>query len=388
MREDILEQSTDAAAGSVPIAVVVGSWLPFSETFIFDLLRRQRRTRAWVIAGARTKDAERFPYAPVTHLGPFERLGFRYAGVAPGVSRALARSQARLVLAHFGLNGAFVLPFARRRGLPLVVMFHGHDVGGLLACNRASPRYFRYQRSARELFEYASLLLCASEDLRENLRLCGAPEHKLAVHHLGIDVERLQPAPVPAPVEPRPPTVLMVGRCVEKKGMSYGLRAFRGLLERVPEARLRIVGDGPLRSRLSREASALGIAAATTFLGSLAHPCVLDEMRRAHVLLTPSITTARGDRESGVIVLKEAGALELPVVATRHGGIPEIVEHERTGLLVEERAVPELAEALTSLFQRPELAARLGAAAREKVLGTYDNRTRVPELERTLLRLL
>jgi glycosyltransferase involved in cell wall biosynthesis len=384
MHDDIREQPTDAASGAVPIAVVVGSWLPFSETFIFDLLRRQRRTRAWVIAGARTQDAARFPYAPVTHLGPLERLGFRYAGVAPAVHRVLARSEARLVLAHFGLNGAFVLPFARRRGLPLVVMFHGHDVGGLLACNRASPRYFRYQRSARELFDYASLLLCASEDLRENLRLCGAPEHKLAVHHLGIDVERLEPASS----EPRPPTVLMVGRCVEKKGMSYGLRAFRGLLQRVPEARLRVVGDGPLRSRLCREASALGIAEATTFLGSLAHPRVLDEMRGAHVLLTPSVTTARGDRESGVIVLKEAGALGLPVVATRHGGIPEIVEHERTGLLVEERAVPELAEALTSLFQRPELAVRLGAAAREKVLGTFDNRTRVPELERTLLRLL
>jgi len=384
MHENIREQPTAAAAGSVPIAVVVGSWLPFSETFIFDLLRRQRRTRAWVIAGARTRDAERFPYAPVTHLGPIERVGFRYAGLAPGVTRALERSEARLVLAHFGLNGAFVLPFARRRGLPLVVMFHGHDVGGLLACNRASPRYFRYQRSARELFEYASLLLCASEDLRENLRLCGAPEHKLAVHHLGIDVERLEPAPR----EPRPPTVLMVGRCVEKKGMSYGLRAFCRLRQRIPEARLRVIGDGPLRSRLCREASALGIAEATTFLGSLAHSRVLEEMRGAHVLLTPSITTASGDRESGVIVLKEAGALGLPVVATRHGGIPEIVEHERTGLLVEERAVPELAEALTCLFQRPELAARLGAAARQKVLCTFDNRTRVPEFEQTLLRVL
>jgi colanic acid/amylovoran/stewartan biosynthesis glycosyltransferase WcaL/AmsK/CpsK len=386
MHDDTPRQnpSPPDAAGSVPIAVVVGSWLPFSETFIFDLLRRQRLTRAWVIAGARTKDAERFPYAPVTHLGPIERLGFRHAGLAPGVDRVLERSAARLVLAHFGLNGAFVLPFARRRGLPLVVMFHGHDVGGLLACNRATPRYFRYQRTARELFDYASLLLCASEDLRQNLLACGAPEHKLAVHHLGIDVEHLQPASR----EARPPTVLMVGRCVEKKGMSYGLRAFCRLRERVPEARLRIIGDGPLRPRLLREASALGVAEATTFLGSLAHARVLDEMRRALVLITPSITTARGDRESGVIVLKEAGALGLPVVATRHGGIPEIVEHERTGLLVEERSVPELAEALVCLFQRPELAARLGGAARQKVLGAYDNRTRVPRFEQTLLSLL
>src|SRR5690606_32662362 len=78
-------------------------------------------------------------------------------------------------------------------------------------------------------------------------------------------------------------------------------------------------------------------------------------MHRAHLVMTPSVTTASGDRESGVIVLKEAAATGLPTIGTRHGGIPEIIEHERTGLLVEERDEAQLADALARILSRPDL---------------------------------
>jgi colanic acid/amylovoran biosynthesis glycosyltransferase len=361
----------------------VGSWLPYSQTFIYDQLRLQRRTRAWVIAGARTPHADGFPYSPITHLGFAERFGFRYVGVAPSIDDTLKRSGARVILAHFGLNGAFALPFAERARLPLVVMFHGHDVGGLLACNRWALRYFRYQRLAPILFDYASLLLCASEELQQALAELGAPSHKLRLHHLGIDLERF-PAP-DRDERSAAPTVLMVGRLVEKKGMLYGLRAFHRVRARFADARLQIVGDGPLRVALEREAQKLGIGDAVQFSGSLPHARVLAAMRRASVMLTPSITTARGDRESGVIVLKEAAATGLPAVATRHGGIPEIVEHERTGLLVPERSVDELAQALVRLLDDPQKCLELGRAGREKMFSQYDNRKQVARLEHHLL---
>jgi colanic acid/amylovoran biosynthesis glycosyltransferase len=375
-----------AVSEPVSVAVCLGQWLPYSETFVFDALRLQRRVRGWVIAGGRTAQAARFPYAPITVLGPLEQLGYRYAGVAPSVDRALEQSAARLVFAHFGLNGAFALPFARRRRLPLVVMFHGHDVGGLLPMNRWTPRYARYQRLAPQLFDYASLLLCASDELREALARAGAPAAKLRVQHLGIDLERFTP---PAPGErAAAPTLLMVGRLVEKKGMSHGLRAFREVRRRFEAAELRIIGAGPLRLSLEREASALGVADRTRFLGALSHADVLAEMRRAHVVLAPSISTRQGDRESGMIVLKEAAAVGLPAVATRHGGIPEIIEHERTGLLVPERAPAELAAALIRILADPRLAASFGAAARQKMCSEYDNRIQVERLEAALLSVL
>jgi colanic acid/amylovoran/stewartan biosynthesis glycosyltransferase WcaL/AmsK/CpsK len=369
-----------------PIAVFVGSWLPYSETFVFEQLRLQRATRAWVIAGSRTRHAARFPYQPVTHLHLGHQIGYRYLGVGGLIERTLRESGARLVFAHFGLNGAFALPFAERLGLPLAVMFHGHDVGGLLPQNRFKLRYLRYQRLARRLFDYASLLLCASKELLESLERLGAPRAKLRLHPLGIDTDSFTPPSAERDVSSI--TVLMVGRLVEKKGMSYGLRAFAEVLARGVDARLSIIGEGPLFGALSREATELGIRPAVDFLGSLPPARVRAAMQRAHVLVAPSYTTPAGDRESGVIVLKEAGATGLPVVATQHGGIPEIVEHERTGLLVPERSVPELASALERVLRDPFLRARMGGFARGKISAEYDSRRQVARLEHELLRLV
>ncbi len=371
-----------AGAAAPAMAVFVGSWLPYSETFIHSQLRQLRGMRASVIAGARTEHANRFPYPRVLHLPWYERLGYRYAGVAPSVGKALDRSGACLAFAHFGLNGAFALPFVRRRGLPLVVMFHGHDVGGLLPANRNHPRYFRYQRLAPELFDYASMLLCASAELRDTLLECGAPAGKLHVHRLGIDLDRFGGERIAS--ERR--RVLMVGRLVEKKGIAYGLRALAAVARRFPDVELRIVGDGPDRGALIREVARLSLQRRVTFVGSLPHLGVVEEMRRAYLMLTPSVTTARGDRESGVLVLKEAGALGVPAVATRHGGIPEIIEPGVTGILVPQRSVEELAGALEALLGDSALAEQMGKRARNKIRAEYDDRKQMARLEELLMR--
>ena len=370
----------------VPIAVVVGSWLPRSETFVHEPLRLQRRTRASVIAGSRTAWADQFPYEPLTHLSLGEQIGYRHLGVCPAIDAILHTSGARLVFAHFGLNGAFIRPFAERARLPLAVLFHGHDVGGLEPRNRWTIRYHRYQRQAPRMFDYASSLLCASSELARKLVEYGAPPDKVRVHRLGVDIERFSP-PSPSERESRP-TVLMVGRLVEKKGVSYGLRAFARVRERVRSARLRIVGDGPLRRLLATEASSLGLSDCVEFLGPQPSEAVREQMRLAHVLFTPSVTTATGDRESGVIVIKEAASCALPAVASDHGGIPEIVDHERTGLLVPERSVEGLAHALERLLRDDTLRHRMGAEARRKMVDEYDNRVQVAALEQTLLDLL
>jgi glycosyltransferase involved in cell wall biosynthesis len=276
-----------------------------------------------------------------------------------------------------------VTPFARRARLPLVVLFHGHDISGLEPSSRWTPRYYRYYRQAPTMFTYASALLCASQQLADELILRGAPAAKVRVHRLGVDTQRFAP-PDPAERAPRP-TVLMVGRLVEKKGMAYGLSAFASVLQRFATAQLRIAGSGPLRRQLRRRATSLGIGEHVEFLGSRTSDEVRREMRRAHLVLAPSVTTGSKDRESGPIVLKEAACCGLPAVASHHGGIPEIVEHERTGLLVPERDVDALARGLGRLLSDERARQRMGTAARRKMEEEYDNRAKVEALERTLL---
>ena len=373
------------AGAPLPLAVFVGSWLPLSETFVYDQLRHQKHFRAHVFARQRGPHAAQFPYPHLTTLGPLGAAALFYAGRSSRIARELDRVAPRAIHAHFGLNGVLALPFARARGIPLAVTFHGHDVPGLLPERAFSLRYARYRRHARALFDYASILLCASSELAELLvQRIGAPEHKIAVHRLGVDLDGY---PEQAR-DPEPLRVLMVGRLVEKQGMRYGLAAFAQLHAQRPDARLEIIGDGPLRATLEQEARALGIADAVAFRGGLPAAEVKRAMLEAGVLLAPSVVARDGDRESGMLVAKEAGAARLPIVASRHGGIPEIVEHGVTGFLVAERDARALGGHLLDLARDPALRTAMGRAARLKIEREYDSRVRNAVLEAELLRIL
>jgi glycosyltransferase involved in cell wall biosynthesis len=367
-----------------PLALFVGSWLPLSETFIYDQLQQQRRFEAHVFARGLSATCRHFPYDHVVALRPLERLGYCQFGVAPSVARELDCRRIELIHAHFGLNGVMALPFARRLSVPLVVTFHGHDVGGLLPQNRWRMRYFRYQRQARALFDTARLLVCSSAELAERLLEFGAPEKKIHVHQLGVDVSEFRPEPTPAP-EPR---IVLVGRLVPKKGFGDAVRAFARVAPRFSEAKLDIIGDGPLRQKLRDAVAELGLCERVAFLGARTRSDVRACLARAAFLAAPSYTPPDGDRESGLLVLKEAAASGLPTIGTRHGGIPEIIDHGVTGLLVAERSVAELSEAFACLLSDAALRRRLGRAARRKAEREYDTVRQNARLETLLASVL
>lgn len=366
------------------VAVCLGRWLPASETFIYDQLQHQKRTAQWVLSRGKTAHAARFPYPERVNIGPLQQLGYFHLGVAPSVSRAFKQKRPQVIHAHFGLNGTMVLPFAQKSQIPLVVSFHGHDVGGLEPQNKNTTRYGRYQKLAPAMFDYASTLLCASHELAELLATHGAPESKIVVHQLGIDVRKFVP---PAQSQRSGDgKLLLVGRLVEKKGIEYALEALSRILPDYPQAHLTVIGEGPLRGSLMRKTKELGLTQVVSFLGSQTPEEVRLRMSEADIMLTPSVTTKAGDRESGVIVLKEAGAMELPTVATQHGGIPEIVEHERSGYLVPERDVDALTHRLRQLLGDPALRRRMGECARQIIATQYDTLTQNGRLEDLLIR--
>jgi len=152
-----------------------------------------------------------------------------------------------------------------------------------------------------------------------------------------------------------PWTIGAAGRLVPIKGYDRLLEAFVALLARHPEARLEIAGEGPSRMDLERQARALGIGEAVTFLGwSDDLPAV---MARWSLFVQPSLEEALG------ITALQAMAAGLPVVASDVGGLPEIIEPGVTGVLVPPADVPALTAALAELLQQPERCKRLGEAA-------------------------
>jgi glycosyltransferase involved in cell wall biosynthesis len=168
---------------------------------------------------------------------------------------------------------------------------------------------------------------------------------------------------------------------VEKKGTIYLLRALAQLRERHPDARLAIVGEGPLRPTLEAEAKSLGIADRVTFLGRRPNTEVLDIVRSAALMAVPSVVASNGDAEGLPIVNMEASALGVPVVGFDSAGISEAVEHGKTGFLAPERDVAGLARHVDTLLGNEELRRTMGQAARALAVREFDQTRQTEKLE-------
>jgi colanic acid/amylovoran biosynthesis glycosyltransferase len=241
--------------------------------------------------------------------------------------------------------------------------------GKLVVALRGSDfsRYLK-QRGAgvyRQVFAEADLLLPVCEAFAARLRSLGCPPEKIAVHHTGINLKRFPFRPRQKPQgELR---LITVGRLVEKKGISYALRAVRQLCDAGVELSYQVIGEGPLRSLLEHESELLGIGRRVRFAGVRSHGEVEQALGEAHILLAPCVTARDGDEEGIPNVLREGMASGLPVVATYHSGIPELIEDGRTGYLAPEHDSESLSERVLRLLQNADLWGPIVAAARRRV---------------------
>lgn len=353
------------------VALFSTHFLEYSQTFVYDEITKHERYEVDVFCKKRL-NADRFPFDRV-HVG-----GRLYGPTLRdrGFTRLIESGSFSLVHAHFGPGGVYGRRFAATQRLPLVVTFHGYDVPVLRSKARFKPEFFRYAVLGPGVLRTMTLGLCASEELLEMLAEMGVGRERLRLHHIGVDTTRFS-------ADPRPPDgrleVVMIGRFVEKKGFEYGLRAFSKAARGKP-ARLTLIGGGELESRLRSVVRELGIDSQVEFAGILEPARVAERLRASHVSLAPSVVAQGGNRESGLLSVKEASASGVVPIGSRHGGIPEIIDDGVTGFLVPERDIEALADRLIRLFD-PDLRARMGRAARAKMVREYDNTSRVRALE-------
>jgi glycosyltransferase involved in cell wall biosynthesis len=257
----------------------------------------------------------------------------------------------------------------RLTGIPYSFTAHGFDLH--------VDRHMLREKLAEAAFavpvsEYNHDLMVeeCGEDARE----------KLVVIHCGVDTEFFRPREETS--GERPFTILSVGTLHEVKGQSYLVEACRLLREARIELACKIVGDGPDRKSLSRQIASAGLAEHVTLLGRRDRTEVAELLRTADVLAASSVPTRSGKREGIPVVLMEAMASGIPVVASGISGIPELVEDGLTGLLVPPGDPEALARALSRLHDDPLLRRELGLAGREKVVEEFDVRKNAAELVR------
>ena len=262
----------------------------------------------------------------------------------------------RLVLAEFGPVGNQMLPITRDLGIPLIVYFHGYDVFNRQALERYSAQY-------PDLFREAACIIGVSETMLNRLEELGAPREKL--FHLPAFVN-LELFPY-SDHRSRPPRFLAVGRFAETKSPHLTLLAFHRVSEVVPEATLTMIGKGgggELFEACLILARALGLESRVEFKGVMTQEEVASEMRQARVFVQHSVTTPeQGDMEGKPVAIMEAMASGLPVVATRHSGISELIEDGVTGVLVAEYDVAAMAAGMIRLAQDDDLVHQIGERA-------------------------
>jgi len=282
-----------------------------------------------------------------------------------GQASILRRRSYDIIHCHFGPNGVKGC-FLRESGHiagKLITTFHGHDAWSY-------PRTYG-AGVYRQLFRKGDFYTTNTKFTADSAIRLGCPADRIAVLPVGVDLERFPYADRRlAPGEEV--RILTVARLVEFKGVEYGIRAVAQLAPRYPALRYQVAGDGPLRQSLETLARRLNVADRVEFLGGQPYDRVVDLFARAHLFLLPGVLTRVGDVEAQGMVLVEAQAAGMPVVASRVGGIPETVLEGESAFLVPPRDVAALAERIGYLIEHPELWPAMGRAGRAYAEQHYD----------------
>lgn len=315
--------------------------------------------------------------APLDGKSKLYRLLFMLAGYTlPSWLTRLKKVNPKLIHAHFGVDGVFALPLAKKLQIPLVVTFHGYDITVDDCDNSLSGWMHRLYKIRRQLlFKQSNTCIAVSKFIRSKLIEKGCPEDKILVHYIGVDVQKF----TPNPDIKRTPVVLFVGRLVEKKGCEYLIKAMSQVQSVLPELELVLIGDGELRSSLEKQASEC--LTRYRFLGSQSPDVVKNWMNQALLLAAPSVTSVKKDSEGLPICILEAQAMGLPVVASYHAGIPEAIIHGETGFLAAERDWQTLGEHILTLASNSTLRKSFAAEGRLHMEREFNLKLNTKKLE-------
>ena len=360
---------------ATPFAPIFAPWL-------HALIRHQHRYHTVVL----TQEAINTDVFPVDQLYSMEELGraqalysrlmTRITGMYPFYEDYLRRNRVDIIHAHFGYQGSRCLKAKLKTGLPMVTSLYGVDA--TRDAGRA-PWRSRFQR----LFHSGELFLAEGGHMAKRLEQAGCPPEKIAIHHLGVHLDDI-PFTERVADDQDQVRVLMCANFREKKGLPYGLQALGNALQSLSavDCRVVLIGDGPERAKILEAITTSGLSDRIELLGVQPYAVVLEQMKRCHFMIHPSVTAVDGDAEGGApVVLLDAQASGLPVVATEHDDIPEYVLNGRSGLLSPERDVDGLADHIRSMLMSRDRWAEMGRQGRRHVEENYNARVQSERLE-------
>ena len=351
------------------IAHVKDSYLSSSETFIYERLKNIRRFKGYVLTDRKMKNLQKFPYKPIYHMKK------------RNVTKLLKKKKTSLIHAYFGSGAIRILPYKKKTKIPLVTSFHGVDVSARLMKKG-------YKKKLRQVFAQSKIVFAVSDYMKRRLIKLGCPAQKIKVIRTGIDLQKFPFHPKKAPGKKQVIHILSVGRLVEKKGMDVLVRAFAKVHKKFPRTRLTIIGKGKKKSELKKWICRLSLRKVVKLKGERSHSEVQKAMRKADLFVLASRTAKNKDQEGIPNALVEAMATGVPVVATTHSGIPELIQHKKSGLLAREGSVADLAKQMKKMITMKNGWPKMERVARKKVEKVHDIRKQVRKAEKLYARVI
>lgn len=287
--------------------------------------------------------------------------------------RFMRKQRIDIMHTHSGIDSWLGALAAKLAGVPIV---------------RTRHLFLPLKRSGLNFVHYLTdCVFSLGEIMRTMLvKECGFPPERVVSIPTGIDFGRFRPTRERESVRselgiaPDEFFILIVGVIRGVKKHDVALRAFRKVLDQFPQARLVLAGDGPMRQEIEQLAAELQLGANMLFLGH--RDDVADLMNAADVLLL----TSRSEAQSQA--LTQGAGLGLPIVATRVGGVPEVVLHEETGLLAAAGDEPAIAAALLRMAQNRAWAKSLGERGKVHALANYSLEAMLGKTEQAYARLI
>jgi len=277
-----------------------------------------------------------------------QKTNFRLFGkISKDLQFKIYNLNPKLIHAHFGKNGAIILPFAKKSSLPLFVTFHGGDATKFVHLKKSQFRI--YNRRRHDLIKYSTKFICVSEFIAKKLLDQGFPDEKIIVNYIGINPkdnnflkkENIKDKPL-----------VFVGRLVEKKGINILIKSIDSLNKGgYPNLKINIIGSGPLENQLKKQTNNPNIS----FLGWKSKNEIENILENSSALIVPSHEASNGDSEGLPTVILEGINNEIPIITTYHGGAAEIIENHKTGFITFENDHIALAKSIIEFLRRENI---------------------------------
>ncbi len=288
--------------------------------------------------------------------------------------KILKKERIKVALAEYGPVGAAVSEACKEAGVPLVVHFHGFDA-------YAYDTIRKYKKSYKKMFVNVAGVVAVSEEMKRELMGLGAEEEKLKLIPCGVNLNLFSEIEA----SENEPIFIAVGRFTPKKAPDLTIKAFNIVVKEYPDARLLMVGEGSLLEQSRKLVEELGISDKVEFLGSQPHNKVAEYMGKSRVFVQHSLRPKSGDSEGSPVAIIEASARALPVVSTKHAGIPEIIVDGETGFLVDEGDYEKMGFFMKKFLEEPQLASQMGHKGRKHIMENYASEKQLRKLKDFLL---